>query len=82
MSRSNLKRIVAAGMLAVCLAVALPDSAQAWQVELPGQDQVEVGIEEETTFWHELWRHIESLWARSSVLIIPEGSSVLIIPEG
>ncbi len=70
MSRSNLRKAIAGGMLAMCLVLALPDSAQAWQVELPGQDQAEVGIEEETTFWHELWRHIESLWARSSVSIV------------
>ncbi len=81
MLRGNLRKAIAVGILAMCLVLALPDSAQARQVKLPDH-QAEVGIEEGVTFWHQLWRRIESIWANSSVLIIPEGSSVLIIPEG
>ncbi len=83
MFRGNLRRTIAVGLLAMCLVMALPDSAQARQVELPSHpDQAEFGIEDDFGFWHELWRRIEAIWAWSSVLIIPEGSSVLIIPEG
>ncbi len=83
MARGNLRKAIAAGALAMCLVLALPGTAQARQLELPSHpDQAEIGIGEEVTFWQMLWQRIESLWARSSVLIIPEGSSVLIIPEG
>ena len=71
MFRGNLRKAIAAGMLTMCLMLVMAGSAEARQPSHP--DQTEVVFEEEFSFWHELWRRIESFWNRQSVLIIPEG---------
>lgn len=71
MSRGNLKRTIVAGLLGVCLMLALAGAAEAWQPSHP--DQTEVTLEEEVSFWHELWQRFETFWNLRSVLVIPEG---------
>ena len=67
MSRGNLKKV--AEMLATCLMLALAGIAEARQPSHP--DQTELAVEEEVSFWHELWQRLEAFW-NQSVLIIPE----------
>ena len=71
MSKGNLRKMIAAGMLAACLMLALAGTAEGRQPSRP--DQTEILFEEETSFWHGLWQRLEAFWNRQSVLIIPEG---------
>ncbi len=71
MLRGNLRKVIAAGMLTLCLMLALAGTAEARQPSHP--DQTEIVFEEEVSFWHQLWQRFEAFWNRQSVLIIPEG---------
>ncbi len=72
MSRGTLRNYVAAGMLTLCLGLMLPGQAVAWQDEASSH-QVNYGIKAKV-FLYDLWNLIESIWAKSSVLIVPDGS--------
>ena len=71
MSRGNLRRLTTAALLACCLALVLPGSAEA--LERVDGDRPAIQVEQVLGFWQQLWSWIESLWLESSVLIIPEG---------
>ncbi len=71
MLRGNLRKAIVAGMLAACLMLVVAGTAEARQPSYP--DQTEIVLEEEVSFWQDLWQRFQALWNRQSVLIIPEG---------
>ncbi len=73
MSRGRLRNYVAAGMLTLCLGLMLPNEALARQDEASSH-QVTYGIKAKV-FLYDLWNLIESIWSKSSVLIVPDGSN-------
>ncbi len=68
MQRGTYRKAITIGMLALCLGMAAPLTADARQLE-PG---VEAGLQEES-LWQSLWGWIQSLWSPQSVLIDPFG---------
>ena len=75
MSRRNYRRLIAACILAACLVLVVPQTAQARLLEPSHHGWVESldGPQQELNFWQKLWRTFESFWSRASVCITPDG---------
>ena len=71
MLRRNCRRVIACGVLAVCLALAAPQATEA-QV-LQRQQIEEPEGRSELALWEKVWSAISSTWAQVSVMIDPEG---------
>lgn len=73
MNRGTHRRVIAACVLAACLVLAVPQTAEAGLTG-PGFETIQ-GFEEprqELTFLERMWQAFQSFWARSSVLIVPD----------
>lgn len=81
MFEGNRRQAIAAGILTVCLLLALPGSSQALPLERLEGGRVGAWFEEGVALWQELWQRIESLWARQSVLIVPDHNPPVDDPE-
>lgn len=75
--RGTYRRTVALWIAIVCLAVAIPGTADAGWLSAPSvRDQAEASPEQgearEASLWSSLWDRLEHLWGKS-VFINPEG---------
>ncbi len=75
MQRGTYRKAITIGMLAVCLWMAAPLTADARQLEPSHHEEVAVELQEENALWSwdSLWGAIQSLWSWQSVLIDPNG---------
>ena len=75
MHRGHFGRAVAAGMLAVCLLLAIPQTSEARGLQPSSHDQIARPADppRELAFWEQIWSTLFSTWAKVSVLIDPEG---------
>ena len=74
MRRGHHLKAVSAGMLVICLLLAVPQPASAWELLPESHDPVVTADpQEELSFWERVWLKLSSAWARTSVLIDPTG---------
>ncbi|MCP3961929.1 MAG: hypothetical protein GY719_29145 [bacterium] len=88
MSKGTCRNAIAALTLALCLLLAVPQSADAGLLEpsqrAEGVNELERGV----TLWESIWSSIRSLWGRSGIFIDPYGqddgdrSGIFIDPYG
>ena len=75
MHRGSNRRVLAAGMLAVFLLLAVPQTVEARVLEPAQHEQVASRVEpqREAALWERMWSLFSSTWAKVSVLIEPGG---------
>ena len=75
MSRGIYRRVAAISLLAVCLTLAVPQSADARLLMPDDMDRVETvtEVEPELTLFERIWDAVSMLWGRTSVMIDPIG---------
>lgn len=75
MHRGHCRKAAAVGMLAVCLLLAVPQTAEARMFEPQSHDRVASLVEQqqEVAFWERVWFTLSSTWSKVSVLIDPNG---------
>ncbi len=74
MKRGTYRKAIAVGMLAACLWMAAPLTADARLLEPSHHENVaQTELREEVGLWQHLWRAFRSVWDRQSVLIDPCG---------
>ena len=71
MSKGTYRRVIAASMLAICLVLAVPQTAEARLMEPSHRDQIE-SLERELAFWDRIKQILLSVWAMPSVFIVPD----------